>query len=712
MLSGVWASLPDYGVGFASGPTIATAIKTLPWDPSNTDLYFGTVYGGIYDFFEAGARRVLPASLSTFFMSMYYAVQALPFHQTIKFLDIQDSGVTTVVSLWLTPTGVIQVFSNATLVASTSGPVIVAQTATHLEMKLVPATGVFQLYANGVQVLNLTGLAISASNVGQFVIGQPYMWVGYYDNVMHYYGNIIVRSLSGTRNNAITGDRRVATLLVNADDAANQGWTPRPLRRFGTGILDLTSGSAIAVSAPSTTVTNLGSGNYTLETSLRFQLLPGGTGKAVIFGKWDEAGNKRSYQLYKGGPSLNSGATVFQISTAGTAGTATIVLSTTAWVPVVNTYYHVAVVRLSGVVTLYVDGVVIASAADAATYYVGTALTTIGGEMTGTSSVVAATSFDGWMDETRFTAGVARYTGAFTPPVAAFPRGAGPDSNWASVALISSFDNGVVADESANALVLTKRGNAVAITPSDGDFGYQVLVKPVVHDDAYLEAGFTQASGTYTLTGLPANNDTVTLATTNGSAPAIYTWKTTIGAAFTVLIGADTAASITNLISAVNAAAGAGTLYGTGTTANNDVTATTGTTTSIMAATAKVAGTAGNALASTRTGTAGAWGAATLTGGANIPGYSQFLLGRLPSNTNIVDSITMVTRAWKTDAGTSSMKTSFRGAGGAVVDGATVNVSTVPTVRFDTLEADPDVPGNPLTPTSVTLGKIRVTRVT
>ena len=86
--------------------------------------------------------------------------------------------------------------------------------------------------------------------------------------------------------------------------------------------------------------------------------------------------------------------------------------ATTGWA--VNTWYHVAVVRSGATLTIYRDGVSIASGANSAT--VGAAVPTyIGGE-----------PFDplystGYIDELRITNGYARYTANFTPPTAAFP---------------------------------------------------------------------------------------------------------------------------------------------------------------------------------------------------------------------------------------------------------------------------------------------------
>jgi hypothetical protein len=126
----------------------------------------------------------------------------------------------------------------------------------------------------------------------------------------------------------------------------------------------------------------------------------------------------------------------------------------------------------------------------------------------------------------------------------------------------------------------------------------------------------TAAKGTLTFTAQPLNNETVTLGSTT------YTFKTTLSTgpavANEVLRGADVAASIANLIGAINAASSggqaAGTTYGTGTTANASATAAAGTGSSLVVA-ASTAGTSGNGVVSTETSSVGSWGGSTLSGG-------------------------------------------------------------------------------------------------
>jgi len=87
--------------------------------------------------------------------------------------------------------------------------------------------------------------------------------------------------------------------------------------------------------------------------------------------------------------------------------------------PALNTWQHVAVVRQSGTVTLYVNGAASGTAnwagvnaGNVATFSVGAAYGN-------------ARFANGYMDEFRVTKNIARYTSNFTPPTAPFPD-AGP----------------------------------------------------------------------------------------------------------------------------------------------------------------------------------------------------------------------------------------------------------------------------------------------
>lgn len=123
----------------------------------------------------------------------------------------------------------------------------------------------------------------------------------------------------------------------------------------------------------------------------------------------------------------------------------------------------------------------------------------------------------------------------------------------------------------------------------------------------------TAASGTLTNNTSFSDGDTVTIG------GVVYTFKTTLSSgptvAYEVLIGANVAASHTNLAKAINDSGTEGTHYGTGTLIHPTVSASAGATSTVV--TAKTPGTGGNSIATTEVSANSSWGAATLASGAN-----------------------------------------------------------------------------------------------
>lgn len=708
MLSGAWAASPTFAVNSQSDVTLSQ----LPWDLTDPDIYLGTKFGvfaGIPGI--RGWRRILPAAVDECCFSFYYACDQLPSY-TATILTLMEADTTGICRLKILPTGGL-VLTNArdpssgvpdTILAASNGPVVVASSAIHLEVHVKVSTGAMAVYAGGVEVLNATGQTFSATgNIAQFTVCDTPGDNGAAGK--QYIGNFIYRD---SATGFPIGDRKVATLFVDADDLAHQGWTGEPLRRFGIGILNSSLEADSGVATPVLTATDLGNGDFTLEGQVRFKFLPGGANKAVIFSKWDEEANQRSYQLYKGGATLETGALVFRTSTDGKNGTV-VEKFTWPWNPETGRWYHIAAVRASGELLFFVDGVQIGlPVADTDTYFAGSARTSLGVQLNA-SAAEAGTGWDGWFDEHRWTVGFARYTANFAPPTEGFPRGT-DDAQWADVAWLSSWDNAVVADDGPLGLTLTAINGAEAITPDDGDFNYQTLNKPAPDDDTFIEAALVPAVGTFTLSALPTAGDTVTVGTKAGPAAAVYTFRAALAGAFDVLIGTDVASSIANLVAAINLGPGIGTVYGAGTTINLDVIAVE-LPSGQMLVTAVTPGAGGNAIASTTTAAHGAWGHATLQSGADIPSYSQFSLSRLPSGTTIVDSITVIARQWKSDGGPATTVVTFVGVGGGVEAGATTSVSTTPTLSFDVFDTDPDT-SDPITPTTVLNSKVRIDRTT
>jgi hypothetical protein len=78
-------------------------------------------------------------------------------------------------------------------------------------------------------------------------------------------------------------------------------------------------------------------------------------------------------------------------------------------------FSHIAVTRSGSTFTLWMDGVSQGTYSNAASHAGGLFNVLIGGTL-GTANMLR-----GYMDEIRFTAGVARYTSNFVPPNAPFP---------------------------------------------------------------------------------------------------------------------------------------------------------------------------------------------------------------------------------------------------------------------------------------------------
>lgn len=709
MLAGAYAEI---------GPKVTTTLggtcvvqKGLPWDTSDTSYWINAYNGGSSNtgLLMAARRVIAKGALAVALFSCRISLSQLPASANdAVIMDIRDASNNIMGTLSVDTTGVLvfQPHGAGGALRSTSA-VIVAQKAHHIEAKFDMGTSAVTVKVDEVSVIAGTATYDNGANIAQFAICGSNEGGGLDHNWVHM-TDLIVRDTTGSFNNDFVGDRRVATLYPDADDPTNDGWRAQPLKCFGAGVLNLTASNA-GVRATAAAVGAIADADFTLEGKFRFQSLPTNSNKAVLFGQWSESSNERSYQLYLGGPTLDSGNLVFRTSTDGSSGT---VVQKLVWpmAPDTEHWYLIAVNRVGGVLQLYIDGVQCGvDVADTDTYFASNSPPALGCQLDGSNSVVPSTSLVGWQDELRLTIGTARYTTNYTPQTDKFPRGSGGDSDWLDVAWLSGWDSAAVSDDGPNGVTLVPI-NATAITPDDGTAAYQTINKPTPSDDTFIEAALLPATGILTFTGGNAlNTETVTVATKDGSTAAVYTFKTALASAFDVLIGATAADSTANLINAINKGPGEGTTYGTGTTANNDVQASLLPTTQ-MEVTALVPGSAGNSLASTETLTHGAWGGATLSGGQDIPSPSAFSFERLPPGATIVDSVTFVGRQFKTDGGLAKTKQTMLGVSGGTIAGTESTLGTAPNLVFDTFEEDPDSPGDPLTPTVVRTMRVLINR--
>lgn len=175
--------------------------------------------------------------------------------------------------------------------------------------------------------------------------------------------------------------------------------------RFNTSALDLTGtgGLGWADSADF----NLSTGLFTVEASIRPDTV---SGVRVICGQWGPS--NQGWVLAQSGDTL-----IWRVSTTGSNSftdlTSASLFSTATW-------YEVAVDFDGTTYRLYINGTVVATSTTLRTIFNSAYAFEVGNSSTGGG--VLQEKFDGTLDELRITKGVARYAGAYTPAVTAFPR--------------------------------------------------------------------------------------------------------------------------------------------------------------------------------------------------------------------------------------------------------------------------------------------------
>ena len=210
----------------------------------------------------------------------------------------------------------------------------------------------------------------------------------------------------GTNGSTVITDNSKNNLTVTS---VNGAAISTAQSKFG-GASCFFDGTNDYLSIPANSIFQFG-GDFTVECWFNCTAANFSSGLIGLFGRNTYAFNNGGFPRIE----FNSAAKALLTYAANT----TIVGTTTV---TVNTWHHIAVVRYSGVIAFYLNGVSQGSAAYStsipATYDV-----LIGNAPW--SSVYPNLYFQGYIDEFRITNGYARYTGAFTPPTAAFSNTGG-----------------------------------------------------------------------------------------------------------------------------------------------------------------------------------------------------------------------------------------------------------------------------------------------
>ncbi len=703
MLEGPWAALSQFTRITPESPSFGARTGTVCLEVDTLNGEFG--------------RRVLGQSVATVVVGLALYLPAIPeADDRLSICSFLSAGTVTQGTLFIQSDGSVTLrgatgstFSLATVLGSTTGPVLQAGTWHHIEILFTSdaVAGVCEMRVDEVEVLNLTGLNTEGTQINQLLFGVPERGGASVDQPNnYYYDDIVVRDTTGAVNNGFEGDLRVA-LLQPIANGVNQGWSIRSVRNLGNGVADFTARPTerdTAIVYPDSAVFEVGSGDFCIEGFFRWDTLLTTTQTATLLSRYWETGDQRSWRLIINGP--DAGASLeFQVSTDGTFATVSTIIEF-PFVPETKRWYHLAVTRESGVTRMFIDGQQVSiDQPDVNFYFNGTAPFLVNGiPTTSGASALDDSGMDGWADAIRFTVGAARYTANFTPPSEPLPTDVGGDPLYASVQLLLNFDTLTTTDQSANAFEGTLANDAAIIAPDD-EQAYQNVDGASPDDSDFIEAAFVPAQGTLTFTANALDTEQVVIGATTYTLQAVL-----VDAPNNVLIGATATDTLNNLRAAVNFEAGEGVTYGTGTVQNVAASVTSLPDDQLLAI-ARTPGAAGNSIATTTTVTGASWTNATLLGGADIPGDSEFTISSLPPEVTGIRAVALLGRLFKTDSGAATVQMSFVEAGGASAAGADRPVTTAPRYYEDTFETDPNTMG-PITPSTLQNARVRVNRTT
>ena len=182
--------------------------------------------------------------------------------------------------------------------------------------------------------------------------------------------------------------------------------------KYGSSSLAFNNGY---VTYPADTSFDIGSGNFTFEGYFRFRST---TQVAPLFAQYGSLSPVTDFSMQAYWSQTQN--VLYLVWTLD--GVNRSINGLGSFAPTINTWYHIAYVRSSGQIRVYVDGVQTGSTKNmAGSIYASSSDVQIGGGF--------GVGFLGDMDDVRFTKGVARYTSNFTPPAAQLTGEFGPPSD-------------------------------------------------------------------------------------------------------------------------------------------------------------------------------------------------------------------------------------------------------------------------------------------
>ena len=171
-------------------------------------------------------------------------------------------------------------------------------------------------------------------------------------------------------------------------------------------------GTGDYLQSPDTELLEFGSGDFTIETWVRFNALPSSGAFYSLISKFDNS-TQKSYSFYV----YNNAGTYQLYFTYTTNGSTNINPVANGITVTTNTWYHYAVSRSGVNLRLFIDGTQVGS-----TYNIATDTIFGGTYPVQVGASTGANTLNGYLQDLRVTKGYARYTANFTPPTAAFAQ--------------------------------------------------------------------------------------------------------------------------------------------------------------------------------------------------------------------------------------------------------------------------------------------------
>lgn len=227
MLNGIWAEIHSAG----------TFYNPLVNDPDPNIGSAGIVFkadGGTSSSGDAseGGRFALPAEVATLGLGFRWWLAKLPSSvQRWPFVSFRTNTNTDIITVSVSTTGQLQAYSGGAegqggVLLGASVPCITANAWQHVEIKATKGagTGAIEIRVNGAVKLNLSGLALSASNIAQFFIGVADNGGGSDGAMIAYWKDLVLWDTSGSYANDFQGSVAVHDLVPDGDISLN--WVP------------------------------------------------------------------------------------------------------------------------------------------------------------------------------------------------------------------------------------------------------------------------------------------------------------------------------------------------------------------------------------------------------------------------------------------------------------------------------------------------------